>query len=266
MANDKRQETRSLAQVIMDAIDTKLLDVHTSLPGEIVSYDSATALAVVQPLIKRKYTDETTAIDLPLVSNVPVQFPRSNRTHVVMEILKGDQGMLIFQERSIDLWLESGRSVDPMDPRKFSLSDAVFVPGLFSKAAPITRKGEASSLEIKHYETYLEFKKTGQTIFDNTKTKIDLKDDGTVNIKNPKVTINIGKDGIVNLKNDTGEVNISNDGKFKLSNQTYEVIDILVQVIDKLSTTTTNTIFGPLQLNDFAFFAQKKTELETLKG
>lgn len=60
--------------------------------------------------------------------------------------------------------------------------------------------------------------------------------------------------------------------KLKVENSTAELIDLIVQwlekqieIADTLSTTTTNTIFGPMQLNDFSFFATKKTELEELK-
>jgi hypothetical protein len=47
--------------------------------------------------------------------------------------------------------------------------------------------------------------------------------------------------------------------------QLQDLADKVEQIADKLSTTTTNTIFGPMKLNDFAFFEEKKTEVHQIK-
>lgn len=119
----------TLAQMISNAIESKLLDVHTSLPAEIIKYDNGKA--EVKILIKRNINGEP--LEFPPIPDVPVLQPRSNggKSYVSMPIKKGDTGMVTFQERSIDKWLVSGGSVDPDDARKFDLSDAIFTPGLY---------------------------------------------------------------------------------------------------------------------------------------
>ena len=152
---------------------------------------------------------------MPLISNVPVAFQRAEKAHFSLPLSVGDTGLIIFSERSIDLWLERGVCVDPEDPRKFHLSDAIFFPGVSPKTKALERQGKDDSVEIRNDKAFIE---------------------------------------------------LQTSGKFKISNGTNELIDLLVQVVDTLSTTTTNTIFGPLQLNDFSTFASLKTKLETLKG
>lgn len=57
---------------------------------------------------------------------------------LVLPVAKGDTGLLIFCDSSLDVWLARGGLVDPLDDRHHSLSDAVFIPGLRPFSSPIT--------------------------------------------------------------------------------------------------------------------------------
>ena len=50
--------TPSFAAVLRQLVDARLVDVHTSLPGRVVSYDATTQRASVKPLLKRGRRDE----------------------------------------------------------------------------------------------------------------------------------------------------------------------------------------------------------------
>lgn len=59
--------------------------------------------------------------------------------------------------------------------------------------------------------------------------------------------------------------------KFNVQGETDALMDLLIDVateakngFDKLSTDTTNTILGPMQLNGFAYYTARKVALETL--
>ena len=41
----------TLQELVREALDSRLLDVHTALPGKIRSYDRKTHSAVVEPMI-----------------------------------------------------------------------------------------------------------------------------------------------------------------------------------------------------------------------
>lgn len=161
-----REETPTLSQVLQQAMESRLVDVHTALPASIVSYDSGTNLAQVQCEIKRKYVDED-ARNLPIITNVPVVHPRANDAMLYLPIKAGDHGLVIFSERSIDLWIERGAAVDPEDARKFHLSDAIFVPGLYPKTKPMPAKVNPSELTLVNSSSVLELQAGGKIKISN---------------------------------------------------------------------------------------------------
>lgn len=173
MAED-RKETPSLAKVIQDMVDKQLMDLHTAMPGTIVSYDYGTNMAVVQPALKRKFKN-TAATNLPLISNVPVYFPSVGKAHIRFPVKAGDEGQIVFQERSIDKWMSLGGQVDPEDPRKFHLSDAVFYPGKLSQVSPYASKSKQTSIEIKNEKSWIEIFPNGKfKVTDGTNELFDL--------------------------------------------------------------------------------------------
>jgi hypothetical protein len=133
----KANEIPTLEQILQNAIRKELLDVHTCLPAKIEKYDANTQKANVQILLKRKYEDDTEAVNLPVINSVPVQWVSANqgKAYIHLPLKAGDLGIVVFSERSIDLWLsgdpgEPGKILDPDDPRIFNLSDAIFIPGV----------------------------------------------------------------------------------------------------------------------------------------
>lgn len=231
MATDS-EETLDLGQIIQLGVEKKLCDINIAMPCKIVSYNPTKNLAVVQPAFKRKYKQETSANDIPPISNVPVIFPRMGDAQLTFPVNPGDEGQLLFNQRSIDGWIDKGGELDPVDSRKFALSDAVFIPGLHSQSKPLVRKGAPTSTELRYKDSYIEIKQDGNT---------------DINVK------------------DSAFIEIYNDGKFKIKNDSEELFTILSELLEILGTTTTNTIFGPMRLNDHPLILQLKTRLDTLK-
>jgi hypothetical protein len=146
--------TPSLAQVIRDSIDAKLLDTHTCMPGQVVKYDSSKNMVDVQPVLKITY-ENGDVNPLPVITNVPVQFLRSGKAFISVPIKAGDYVTLVFAERSLDIWASQGGVVDPDDVRKHHLTDAIALPGVypFSDPAPahednILIKNDTSEIQL----------------------------------------------------------------------------------------------------------------------
>lgn len=130
----------SLAEVIRRAIEARLAEVRVSMPGTIESFDTATQLASVRPDLKElRFGEDDSEIVEPLgvISDVPVQFPRAGGFSLTVPVQKGDPCLLVFSDRSLDKWLDSGGQVDPVDERRHHLSDAVAILGVSSKATAI---------------------------------------------------------------------------------------------------------------------------------
>ncbi|OQY32021.1 MAG: hypothetical protein B6241_12405 [Spirochaetaceae bacterium 4572_59] len=143
----------NLFDVLKDMMTAFQDDFHTGLPGYIENYDPTSRTASVVPAMKKKYKSGK-ELAMPVIHNVPVQFPASKAASVSFPLEKGDEGMILFSERSIDQWMESGRAGLPEDPRRYSLDDAFFIPGTFSRKN--TRPGSKKGLVAEFKKTKLE--------------------------------------------------------------------------------------------------------------
>ena len=124
------------SDIMRQAINYQLRGVNTSIPAEIVKYDYTKQKADVQPLLRKKYKDGTVE-SLPIITNVPVVFPKGGAFSMHWPLSVGDSMLLVFAQRSLDEWLIDGGEVTPQDPRMMDLSDAIAIPGLmpFSPAS-----------------------------------------------------------------------------------------------------------------------------------
>ena len=103
--SNKYAEMQALKQEIFESL-------HCALPGTVVSFDAETQTAVIQPTIKT-----SSDVEFPLLRDVPVFMP------VSFEIQEGDACLVIFADRDIDAWFETGEAEVPPSSRMHSLSD-----------------------------------------------------------------------------------------------------------------------------------------------
>ncbi len=148
--------------VLKTAFESFVGNIHTCIPGQIESYNSAQKKASVKPLIKKRI--DNVDVSYPVISDVPVIFPGSSDTAIVFPLSKNDGCLILFSETSLENFLSSrGGEVDPGDARKFSLTDAVCIPGLFSFSSP-GKTGGATGLEIIYKGSKVVINDTGITL------------------------------------------------------------------------------------------------------
>jgi hypothetical protein len=205
------QRDPALQRVIRMAFDCILANVHTCMPGKIESFDKATGLAKVKPLLMRKYVKETAAKELPVISGVPVLFPRLGTAVLRFPVTAGDYVSLFFAERSLDKWLAKGGMVDPEDPARFALNDAIAVLGLYPKTEVLTANGADTSLELALGTSWIEIKTSGEILVKNGSNKsVTLKSDGEIDLQadaNTKIQVKPG--GVIDIKNSSVTIQIS---------------------------------------------------------
>lgn len=117
-----------MTEVIRGALQAASQDHFSGLPGEIVSYDSNTCQATVQPLLLRGYEDEAgerVTEKYPTISSVPVLTVGSGGGRLTFPIEAGDHVWLSMSSGSLDQYLALGRMVDPRDDRRNTIHDAV---------------------------------------------------------------------------------------------------------------------------------------------
>lgn len=123
--NDSLEEAVVLA--IWGELEGKM---HTAIPGIVSKYDSTKPSVEVQPVVKKVYYNNQ-EVSFPVIVSVPVVFPRTNRFHLSFPIEQGDMVLIVFSERSIEEFLQTNKESTPTNTRKFSLTDAIAIPGLF---------------------------------------------------------------------------------------------------------------------------------------
>lgn len=158
----------TMTDAVRQSILYQLNNVHTALPAAIVSYDYTKQKASVQPLLNKVWMDGTTQ-PMPILENVPVIFPRAGGASLTFPVVEGDTCLLIFIERSIDLWLAQGGQVNPDDPRKFDLSDGVALMGLF----PYSENSQAtnnSDVLLTYNGSSIRIKQSGAVVIETANT------------------------------------------------------------------------------------------------
>lgn len=119
--------------LIQNAINQALSNLHTCLPGRIESYNHQEQSASVKPLINRRLRTSDGGFEveeLAVIPNVPVQWPRSGGASLTFPVNRGDTCLLVFAERSLDKWTDEGGIVTPEDGRKHALKDAIAIMGV----------------------------------------------------------------------------------------------------------------------------------------
>jgi hypothetical protein len=162
----KKSTTPPLEEVMRAAVREGLYNVNTCIPGVVQSFDSATNTISVQPALMRQYETDTTPTKMPIINKVPVCYPRGGNFKMKWALQAGDYVTLVFSQRSIDLWKSQGGTVDPVEGRRFHMSDAIAIPGGWPSNHPITDSV------------------SGQTVIESGSLQIIIEDSGKIKITN----------------------------------------------------------------------------------
>ncbi|MDI6537158.1 Gp138 family membrane-puncturing spike protein [Pantoea ananatis] len=151
--------------------------LRVSLPGIVQSFDPATCTCMVQPAIAGQGVDakgQIRSAPLPLLTDVPVIFPRGGGCTITFPVKAGDECLVIFSDRCIDFWWQNGGVQEPVDQRQHDLSDAFAIVGPQSQAQKISGIS-TTSVQVRT---------------DDGSSFIELMQGGNVNITTPLLTVN----------------------------------------------------------------------------
>ncbi|WP_368292160.1 Gp138 family membrane-puncturing spike protein [Klebsiella pneumoniae] len=177
MAVSDKTRSGALAEVLASERKTLNEQLRVALPGIIQSFDPDAVTAVVQPAIRyveRDNDGNKSTKDYPLLVDVPVVFPRGGGCTLTFPVKEGDECLVIFADRCIDFWWQSGGVQEPVDGRMHDLSDAFCIVGPQSQAKKI---GGISTT-------------AAQLRTDDGSAIIELAAGGAVTITSPQITIN----------------------------------------------------------------------------
>lgn len=192
----------TINEVVNSHIENALSEIHTAFPAQVLRYDAAKQCADMQPVIKKKLRDNS-VLPMPVIHNVPILFPSSGGALLSFPVNEGDTMLIICCERSIDSWLSSdGSQIDPEDTRKFNLSDAVAIPGLYTFGKNLH---PASNDVLLQYFS----------------ANISLKNNSSISIStDSELNINCGSDVVIHSAK---SIQIKSDSTLKIECQTAEI-------------------------------------------
>lgn len=113
-------------------MDTQQEGIYTCLPATVGAYDPTGPSVTVTPDLPKQVTDGR-VIAAPALHGVTVRWFACDVGGALAQITgplkKGDGGMLVFSQRSLDKWRQGSKKA-PDDPRMHDINDAFFIPGV----------------------------------------------------------------------------------------------------------------------------------------
>lgn len=132
-------------RAMLDGLQAKM---WTALPCVINSVDFGKQTASLQPAIKsivRNPDGTTQAVDLPLLSDVPLHFPSGGGSTMTFPVKEGDEALVIFSSRPADAWHQSGGVQAQIDARMHDLSDGFALVGFKSSPKALSNVSSSST-------------------------------------------------------------------------------------------------------------------------
>ncbi|MEE6802350.1 Gp138 family membrane-puncturing spike protein, partial [Escherichia coli O8:H10] len=126
----------------------------------------------------------------PLLVDVPVAFPRGGGCTLTFPVRPGDECELIFNDRCIDFWWQSGGVQEPVDDRMHDLSEALRFVGPMSQAQKIGNiSTRAAQLRTDDGAAFVEVA-AGHDITLTTPGKLTATAQGGTVVTSPTITLN----------------------------------------------------------------------------
>lgn len=161
--------------------------LRVAIPGIVESFDAEKQTVSVQPAITENIQageEAAKATPLPVLTDIPICFPRAGGYSLTLPIKKGDECLLVFADMCIDGWWQSGGVQDQMETRRHDLSDAFAIIGTTSQPRKVTGYStENMQVRTDDGKVVIELDKSSSSV--NIKCAGDLSIDvgGNISIK-----------------------------------------------------------------------------------
>jgi hypothetical protein len=164
MSNPSIRQNRKITDpTLRDLLDLHKKDIMLSMNchaiATVQSFDSSQQTITATINYKKSYlqmgTDgiyKTVLVDYPILLDVPIVILGGGPSQLTFPIEQGDQCLILFNDRDIDNWFQSGQVGPVASGRLHSFSDGIAIVGLRSLANSISGYDETRAL-LSHGET-----------------------------------------------------------------------------------------------------------------
>lgn len=131
MLQEFTQEVEETARAVVN-------EIHTAMPGEIVSFNAGSGTATVKP-VGKYVTSDGKELDYPVITEAPLAFPFCQQAGVgiAFPVNKGDSCIIIVSEVELDAWRSGAESEGSL---RFDLTSAMIIPGLLDGGSDLVAK------------------------------------------------------------------------------------------------------------------------------
>ncbi len=202
-----------IQQAMREAFEGLSSGLSSTLVGIVEAYDKDSGTVSVQPSIETIITQadgSQVPAKMDLLVDIPVCYIGGGPFVATFPIQRGDEALVIFADRCIDSWWQSGGVQPPAHPRQHSLSDGIAIVGPRSLARKLANVSSTNAqLRTVDGSTYLELTPGGAA---------NVVAPAGINLTGP-VTIhgNLSVSGTSSLTGDmtlTGDLDASGEGTF----------------------------------------------------
>lgn len=186
---------QEFVQMIEDTIRDITYEMHTAIPGVISSFDPNKGIATVKPS-GTLFMKDGKKLKYPTISKVPVLFPQGygQKATIAFPVKQGDGCLLIICENDLRSWVSSGKETDNF--MKFDLTNAVCIPGMFSKSSEAIKKANRdNAIVIQNSDESEIVIKKKELSLSNKKSSIKMNDQ-KIEISCEKTSISVTNNGV----------------------------------------------------------------------
>lgn len=166
----------SLRDVLNLLRDEIMLSLNCHAVGVIQEFNAEKQLASVSIGYKKSFQDSSgkiTAADYPVLLDCPVVVMRGGKGGLTFPIAPGDSCLILFNDRDMDTWINSGQVTVPSTARKHSIADAIAIVGISNGLTQIAEY-EADRVRLYHDAVSLELKGQKAKLANDTASLYDI--------------------------------------------------------------------------------------------
>lgn len=182
------------------ALENAQSQIWTATPAIVQGVNLAAQTLSVLPAIQGTLSNPdgtTQTVNLPLLVDVPIVWPRAGGFALTFPIAAGDEVLVVFGARCIDSWWQSGSVGAPAEARMHDLSDG------FAILAPTSQPKKFANVSSTNVQlrdaagtTYVEItpggkaRVVGASAIDIEAPTINLNGSSAVNVTAPTIALN----------------------------------------------------------------------------
>ncbi len=195
---------QEFSQQVEDTARAAVNQIHTALPGEIVSFNPGAGTAVVKPSGKF-VTSDGVELAYPTITDAPIVFPfcQSAGIGMAFPVKPKDDCLIIISEVELDAWRSGAESESSL---RFDLTSAIVIPGLLNGGGALVEKAcSKDAVVVQAGATELMVYDAGVEITGDLKVSGTITADETVMIKKLDLEKHVHKSAVPGSKSDKPE-------------------------------------------------------------